>query len=204
MKFHEDKYIKVKNFLSPEICKITERYALYDKYNNFNPDAFQVPGSHVKYADPLMESLLMFLKPEMEKHTGLKLIPTYSFFRIYKPGDILEDHTDRPSCEISATVTIGFKYVNKSADYRWPIHGHVDGKKCYIPCEVGDAVIYKGCEMKHGRDYFDVDKGSYQIQVFLHYVNAEGPYKDKYKYDGRKCIGIQQKLNFELPFSVQT
>jgi hypothetical protein len=202
MKFHENNYVKVENFLSPQICKICERYALYDRYNNFNPDK-QVPDSHVKYADPLMESLLMFLRTDMEKHTGLKLIPTYSFFRIYKPGDILEDHTDRPSCEISATITIGFKYVDKTPDYRWSLHGYVNNKKCYIPCEVGDAVIYKGLELNHGREYFDVGKGSYQVQVFLHYVDADGPYKDKYKYDGRRCIGAKLETTKDFPFSVR-
>ena len=42
----------------------------------------------------------------MEKETGLKVLPTYTYARIYKTGDILERHKDRPSCEISTTVNL--------------------------------------------------------------------------------------------------
>ena len=191
MNFDKDMYMKVEKLLSLDICKIAERYALYDRYNDKHED-IQVIGSHVKYADSLMESLLLFLKPEIEKHTNLKLIPTYSFFRIYKAGHVLEDHTDRPACEISVTIPFGFKYNGKTDDYLWPLHGYINGQKHYIPCGVGDGIIYKGCELEHGRESLDADKGSYQIQMFLHYVNANGPYAEKYKYDGRINIGIKR------------
>jgi hypothetical protein len=192
MKFDKDMYMKVEKLLSRDICKIAERYALYDRYNDKQEDT-QVIGSHSKYADSLMESLLLFLKPEIEKHTTLKLIPTYSFFRIYKAGHVLEDHTDRPACEISVTIPLGFKYIGKSDEYLWPLHGYTNDQKHYIPCDIGDGIIYKGCELKHGRESLDADKGSYQIQMFLHYVDANGPYAEKHKYDGRSNIGIKKK-----------
>ena len=45
--------------------------------------------------------------PIMEKKTGLKLHPTYSYARIYKAGDImLKRHKDRFSCEISTTLNL--------------------------------------------------------------------------------------------------
>jgi hypothetical protein len=47
-----------------------------------------------------METLLQRMKPVMEEATNLKLIETYSYARIYKKGDILHRHKDRPSCEI--------------------------------------------------------------------------------------------------------
>jgi hypothetical protein len=51
----------------------------------------------------------------MEKHTKLKLIPTYSYARIYKKGDVLHRHKDRFSCEISTTskswVVIRGQYI---------------------------------------------------------------------------------------------
>ena len=45
----------------------------------------------------------------------------------------------------------------------------------------------------HGRESLDADKGSYQIQMFLHYVDANGPYAEKHKYDGRDSIGIKKR-----------
>jgi hypothetical protein len=69
----------------------------------------------------------------------------------------------------------------------------VNGEKRYLNCEPGDAVIYKGCELEHGRDRFDVGESSYQVQVFLHYVTENGPFAEKYKYDGRPEIGCIKK-----------
>ena len=66
MNFDKDMYMKVDNLLSRDICKIAERYALYDRYNDKYEDDVVV-GSHVKYADSLMESLLMFLNLKSKK-----------------------------------------------------------------------------------------------------------------------------------------
>jgi len=192
LSFKNNKYTVVKGLLCEKICKIAEQYCLFQMLNNFKPDRgefAQVPDTHSVHADSLMESILLSVKPDIEKVTGLKLIPTYSYYRVYKPGDILKDHTDRPSCEISATVTLGFKYNNKHDKYRWSLHTYVNDEKRYLECEPGDAVIYKGCEIIHGRDLFDVDKYSYQTQVFLHYVDANGLYAQQHRYDGRPGIG---------------
>ena len=67
----------------------------------------QVPGSYAKYADRLMETLLIKTIPVMKKKTGLDLIPTYSYTRLYRTGNVLFKHKDRPSCEISTTLNLG-------------------------------------------------------------------------------------------------
>jgi hypothetical protein len=64
----------------------------------------QVPGCYTKYADWVMETLLMYMIPIMKAKTRMDLIPTYSFTRLYEKGDILKRHKDRPSCEISTTM----------------------------------------------------------------------------------------------------
>jgi hypothetical protein len=57
----------------------------------------------------VMETLLdESVTKVMEKETGLNLIPTYSYAKsLYKNGDILKRHKDRPSCEISTTIHLG-------------------------------------------------------------------------------------------------
>ena len=74
----------------------------------------QVPNTYSHYGDVGMESLLLAVQPKMEKLTGLKLNPTYSYVRIYKMGDILHRHKDRFSCEISTTMNLGGD--------EWPIY----------------------------------------------------------------------------------
>ena len=194
--FEKNRYIHVKGMIPKDICNIATQYSLYDHLQDFAPegDNAQIPGTHSKYGDPLMETLLKFSKPHMEKHTGLKLIPTYAYYRVYKPGDILKRHKDRPSCEISTTITLGWKYKGVSPDYRWSMFvgdsdGSIGTKGNMLVCEPGDCIIYRGCEIEHWREPFQVGEGSWHTQVFLHYINADGPYAGICDFDGRPDIG---------------
>ena len=159
------KYKIVKNFLSPEERKIGLRYLLlkhkknttnFDYKQNNNLDTYLV-------RDDFTDALLMEKLNRMEKETGLKLIPTYCFSRVYSYNAVLTEHTDRPACEISISINWG------SCGTKWPLY--MDGVECNM--EPGDGLIYLGCDLKHKREYFT---GDYAVQSFLHYVDKEGPY----------------------------
>ena len=47
----------------------------------------QIPNTYSHYADPVMETLLVKVLPVMAQETGLQLVPTYSYARIYKNGE---------------------------------------------------------------------------------------------------------------------
>jgi predicted 2-oxoglutarate/Fe(II)-dependent dioxygenase YbiX len=148
-------------------------------------DSFQdhmCPLSHSVVHKPILDSLLEQLTPHISEITGKKLYPTYAFARKYAPGDELKIHTDRPACEISATINLGFK------GEQWPIYvGHKKDKSesRKIDMNIGDGVIYKGCEVLHWREKYT--EGEWQFQVFVHYVDAEGPNKE-WKYDKREKL----------------
>ena len=116
------------------------------------------------------ETILERLWPLVEQATNKNLIPTYSYARLYKNGNILESHTDREECEISVTIQLG-----RSHNYAWPIYM---GSKRYDLAE-GDGVIYRGCDIDHWRDKCDGPPGYYSGQAFLHFVDANGPNTDK-------------------------
>jgi len=140
----------------------------------------QCPLSDSIYGDIEFDTLMEKLAKPLGETVGYELLPTYTYARIYRKGDELKIHKDRPSCEISATITLGF------SDYPiWPINM---GDARNIILDVGDATIYKGCDIDHWREPF---KGEWQCQVFFHFVDANGPYKDQYK-DGRKELGKQK------------
>tara|TARA_Y100000114_G_scaffold4567_1_gene3791 strand:- start:331 stop:744 length:414 start_codon:yes stop_codon:yes gene_type:complete len=67
----------------------------------------QVPGAYSIYGDFVMETLLMKVLPVMKEKTGMDLVPTYSYARVYQTGSELKRHKDRPSCEISTTLNLG-------------------------------------------------------------------------------------------------
>ena len=156
----------------------------------------QIPNTYSHYADPVMETLLVKVLPKMKQETGLDLIPTYSYARAYKKGDTLHRHKDRPSCEISTTINLGGD--------PWPIF--IDGTGANnvinerqnlvkpsapigtkVLLEVGDMLVYSGCELEHWREPFE---GDICGQVFLHYNHVNGPFADKNRFDGRPMLGL--------------
>jgi hypothetical protein len=185
--FKKNKYVYIENVLSEEICSIATLYALLDEEQRFfpEPEERQVPGgAHSKYSDLLMESLLFHMKDFMEQNTDLDLYPTYSYYRVYRDQDELKPHVDRPSCEISSTIFLGYDYENK--EYSWPIV--VDGKKVHM--SVGSVIIYKGTEVEHYREKFNIkDPNAFHVQLFLHYVDKNGP-NVEWAFDKRPGIGF--------------
>lgn len=184
--FNNKGYTLIKNALNTELRDVITQYALFDEMQDFTPDGEQVPGAHSKYADPAMEAMLVHLLPIMEENTGLSLLPTYSYYRVYRNGDVLHPHTDRPSCEISTTVCFNYSYDDSV--YNWPII--MDGNK--ISMSPGDIVIYRGVDLEHARDEFIPPGDDWHVQAFLHYVDSNGPFSS-YKYDNRGSLGEKSR-----------
>ena len=65
----------------------------------------QVPRSYAKYNDCFFDTWMHTYKSKLERISGLSLVPTYNYSRIYEKGAILKKHKDRDACEISATPT---------------------------------------------------------------------------------------------------
>ena len=156
----------------------------------------QVPNTYSHYADMVMETLMMKVLPKMKEETGLQLIPTYSYARLYKTGDILKRHKDRPSCEISTTLNLGGApwpiFIDGTGsdnviDERKNIHKPGAPKGTKVLLEVGDMLVYSGCELEHWREPFE---GDICGQVFLHYNHVNGPFADKNMFDGRPKLGL--------------
>jgi hypothetical protein len=142
-----------------------------------------------------METLLLKCLPQMEKATGLKLYPAYTYARIYKKGDELKRHKDRFSCEISTTMNLGGD--------DWPIYLEPDPKKggvkpgqgyvsdntkgVRVDLKPGDMLVYSGCELEHWREKF---KGKECVQVFLHYNNRKTPGAKDNMFDKRPHLGL--------------
>ena len=155
----------------------------------------QIPHTYNSYSDIAMETLMLKCQPVMEKITGLKLTPAYTFARIYKNGDVLKRHKDRFSCEISTTMNLGGD--------PWPIYlspnenvGIPDGKKITVESKAkgikvdlkpGDMLVYSGCELEHWRNKF---KGKECIQAFLHYNNKKTPGAKENMFDKRPHLGL--------------
>ena len=175
-------FIKINNFLNKSEINLLNAYCeIRHRLNAGNFDYYQSNNHDTCfYADPAMESLLVTKKDLIEKQVNKKLLPTYSYWRMYTKHAVLKNHLDRPSCEISLTVHIG----NKGPD--WPIY--MDNKK--IITKPGDAIVYLGAKIYHRRDEFF---GDCHAQCFLHYVDKDGEYANNYM-DGRSYWGMPHPM----------
>lgn len=208
--FNENKYVVIRNVLSPDTCQILYFYcvnkaraidfkcfhekAIYDPDWDGNFEDPQAYGAYSKYGDPLMDALLMMLNGEVEQYTNLKLKPNYSYWRLYQYEQELKRHRDRDSCEISATICLGYDTSNVDTkvypDYKWPMVVESKDREEGMPISLspGDMIIYKGCEVDHWREKF---LGLNHAQLFIHYNDENGEYRNI--YDGRPMIGIPKK-----------
>ena len=191
--FKNNGYVLVKNFLSKEFCDFAYDYCkmkalvalklrnsnnvLYKKSIHGTFEDPQAIGCFSIYSDTFMETILKRSLPKIQEITGCELLPTYSYWRLYQKGNELKDHIDRESCEISATLCIGY-----DSHYSWPMF---IGKKPLVT-EPGDIILYKGAELNHYREPFE---GKYHAQAFLHYVDKYGNYKE-YNCDSRPTLGM--------------
>jgi hypothetical protein len=139
----------------------------------------QVPNTPYAYGDHAFDGLLEYLRPRIEEYTGLRLSPTYSYFRLYKQGDMLERHRDRPACEISVSLNIG-----QVPSAPWPFYVEGIAGPYGVLLSPGDALLYRGIDVFHWREPF---QGNHLVQAFLHYVDRDGPHADQ-RFDRRTTL----------------
>jgi len=156
-------------------------YFLYSenlKNNEFYNDKV-VNHSFSVYSTLFGEALLVRMQSIIENVVNVSLFPTYSFSRIYYYGSLLKKHTDRNTCQYSASLCI------KNDVNSWPIWlEKKNGEQISIELHEGDMLIYKGCELSHWRDTY---QGKRQIQILLHYVDKNGEFAE-HAFDKREYI----------------
>lgn len=185
--FKEKKYIYLSNVVPRSTCEDLTNYMfkLYED-GKLTKDE-QCPVSDSVYGDPILDKLLQSLAAPLSAQLGVNLLPTYTYARIYRPGETLVRHIDREACEISGTMTLGFD----PGSGIWPIFFTGDSSDVVgqsVEINVGDIVMYHGNELYHWRPSY---KGQWQVQVFFHFVDADGPHAG-WANDKRSSLGVDR------------
>ena len=203
--FQNNKFVVIKEFINKEVSTLLYYYcktkaasidfkkasaiSSYDSNWDGRFNDTQAPGAYSYYGDPIMDSVMMLSLNAMIDTIGLELIPNYSYWRLYQKDNVLDKHRDRPSCEISATICLGYDVSNvdktKYPNYVWPMFVETENsQELPIALMPGDLIIYRGCEVNHWREKFI---GLNHAQVFIHFNDANGPFKNF--LDNRHIIG---------------
>ena len=75
------------------------------------------------------------------------------------------------------------------------IHKPNAPKGTKVLLEVGDMLVYSGCELEHWREPFE---GTTCGQVFLHYNHVNGPFAEKNRFDKRPMLGVPPIRNMYI------
>jgi hypothetical protein len=164
-------YLLVKGLLEPTLAQVVHKTLLLQQWrrecfrDNHIPTAASVSNT------ALTDALLLELRPRIEMIAACRLVPTYSYARVYFHGDAMVRHQDRGSCEVSVSIHLA--------------RDGGDASLWFQPCakvemKPGDGAVYLGCETDHWRERFT---GNTMGQIFLHYVVTDGPRATNY-FDG--------------------
>jgi hypothetical protein len=197
MSFKENKYEVIRQAVSWDMANFLLNYVtikgqvakkLIDDGHEDNPDLIGDIGSFTEivdggdkmysiYSDVAIDTLLLKVRHKVEEVIEERVLPTYSYVRIYPQGSVLKPHTDREECEVSVSMFLG--------GTKWDLF--IGGEK--IDLNIGDMVIYAGTEVQHWREPFDKD--SECVQALLHYQRMTNPKANP--FDGRGQIGLPER-----------
>ena len=165
-KLIENNYLFVPSFISSEKAEeLAEEFCTEEKLGTLNLDD-QCPKSPAMYDFMPFVRLMVEKVPHVSELIGEPVLPTYTYARIYNNGEILHRHRDRPACEVSLTLNLR-KTSNWNIGVQKP-----NGEEVSLNQNAGDAMLYLGCVADHWREPY---LGNHHVQVFLHYVRANGP-----------------------------
>ncbi len=186
--YDRDGFFVIKNIIDvssltedvPEYCGMFD-YTMGVKKEVDGKDEISTTSSnrHSRRNTPIFARAYLKVKQRIQKEIGKELYNTYWFDRYYFNGSYLTPHADRPACEISCSIHLG---SNLKEPWVFGIEDG-DGNDNLITQDVGDAVVYKGCERIHWRPQFpDSPDDSYHHNAFFHYVLKDG-IRSHYAYD---------------------
>jgi hypothetical protein len=207
-RYWEDGYLALKSFVPADVTRLflaklksdliqggVSFGALKRGSDLLKREAVELYGMH--YAP--MAAFLWGMTPAISSQIRRNLLPTYSYFRVYRKGDILRVHSDRLSCEHSVSLLlatsdenpwsleIGEKHIETPRQRADDDFG--DEKYASVAMSPGDAVLYQGVHRLHGR--ITPNPNRWSAHLFLHWVDVDGPYA-KHAFDGQQIPDVAQ------------
>ncbi len=125
---------------------------------------------YVSYNDPVLRFFHQQLTAAISAFAGESLKPSYVYLASYQPGADLEKHTDRAQCDFSVTLCLDYAPEPRGAT-PWPIHLYKKSSKVTVFQAIGDALLYRGCQVPHSRDA--LPEGHTSTSIFFHCVRQD-------------------------------
>ena len=208
--YYANGYAKLAGLLAPEVANevlamVHSALATSGRAPEafFRPNAVLVRPAFELYGyghKPLL-GFLWGLTPAMCAVTGRDLLPTYCYFRIYQAHDLCLVHSDRPACEHSLSLALGYsegkiwpfeiaarrleKVEEVKATFESDAHASID-------LAPGDGALYQGVHYRHGR--VTPNPNRWSAHLFMHWVDRNGPWRDE-AFDGKARAPVDFQLS---------
>jgi hypothetical protein len=130
----------------------------------------QSPLRYTAYNDPVARFFHQQLTVAVTAFAGELVKPSYVYVASYQPGAILPKHVDREQCEFSVSLCLDYAPEPRCATPR-PLHLHKKSGKVTVFQAIGDALLYRGCQLPHSRD--PLLEGHTSTSIFFHFVRED-------------------------------
>ncbi len=224
--FQTQGYVILRNFIPKEIINMAmDTWKTIEHKQEWNDTFFEIEDDIIHdspkeslrksqgcHTFPPAVALHRWMRDNLSNVLDMNLVETYAYTRKYERGAYLKAHSDRPSCEVSATICLNYKsddntpwkiWVQKDKNYVRLARGdgqdrffeecqnipHHERKGVPITLEVGDVLLYQGPNAVHWRDTF---LGDYSYHMFLHFVNHDGSLNHFDKFN-KKYYGFENE-----------
>tara|TARA_Y100000389_G_scaffold198551_1_gene235268 strand:- start:395 stop:2605 length:2211 start_codon:yes stop_codon:yes gene_type:complete len=177
--FDEFTPVIIEDTIIPEALQVISNYYKFGIESGQFPLGDRQSQRYKARDDPVARILNYELLPLVERFTGSKLRPTYSYLSCYKKGADLPCHGDNTSCEI----TVSFM-LDKPVATNWNIYFHLKrqkkhcgGRSDFTPskdecvacdCHPGGLMSFMGQDHLHFREPLEHE---YYNLLLLHYVD---------------------------------
>lgn len=123
---------------------------------------------YTAHDEPIAAEWHRLLWPLVSRAIPEPIRPTYSYLGLYRPGAVLERHTDREECEYTLSLTIDAR-PSAARDDAWPLCLELpDGRMVRSLLAPGDGLLFKGRDLPHYREALPQGRTSWS--VFFHFI----------------------------------
>jgi hypothetical protein len=166
--FRSQGYAPVGHLIHPFHISALRRYYRHQlRTGKLHLGDTQSPLRYTAYNDSVARFFHLQLTAAVTAFAGEPVKPSYVYLASYQPGAILPKHTDREQCEFSVTLCLDYAPEPHRAT-PWPLHLHRQSGKVTVFQALGDALLYRGCQLPHSRD--PLPEGHTSTSIFFHYV----------------------------------
>ncbi|WP_159981647.1 MULTISPECIES: hypothetical protein [unclassified Novosphingobium] len=192
--YRRDGYTPLRGFVPPEVANgflarmkgdLDRQGVQMERMRQESPLLARAASELYGFHYPPMATFHWGMTSAVEALVGEPLLPSYSYFRLYREGDICRVHGDRYACEHSLSLTLAYSHdrpwalevspVRTEKPYQRADAGFREEERgVAVAMDAGDAVLYQGVHHHHGRT--TPNPNAWSAHLFLHWVARAGPY----------------------------